>query len=32
VELPHGLFVEGPLTVQHGSGVMKFRKVAIRPL
>jgi hypothetical protein len=32
VELHNGLFVEGPITLQHGSGVMKFRKVAIRPL
>ena len=32
VELHNGLFVEGPFTLQHGSGVIKFRKVAIRPL
>jgi hypothetical protein len=32
VELHNGLFVEGPITLQHGSGVMKFRKVAIKPL
>ncbi len=32
VELNNGLFAEGPLTLQHGSGVIKFRKVAIRPL
>lgn len=32
VELHNGLFAEGPLTLQHGSGVIKFRKVAIRPL
>jgi len=32
VELHNGLFVEGPVTLQHGSGVMKFRKVAIKPL
>ena len=31
-ELHNGLFVEGPFTLQHGSGVMKFRKVAIKPL
>lgn len=32
VELNNGLFVEGPITLQHGAGVMKFRKVAIKPL
>ena len=32
VELHNGLFAEGPLTLQHGSGVIKFRKVAIKPL
>jgi 3-keto-disaccharide hydrolase len=32
VELHNGLFVEGPVTLQHGSGVIKFRKVAIKPL
>jgi hypothetical protein len=31
-ELHNGLFVEGPITLQHGAGVMKFRKVAIKPL
>jgi hypothetical protein len=31
-ELHNGLFAEGPLTVQHGDGVIKFRKVAIKPL
>lgn len=31
-ELHNGLFVEGPVTLQHGDGVIKFRKVAIRPL
>jgi hypothetical protein len=31
-ELHNGLFVEGHLTLQHGSGVIKFRKVAIKPL
>jgi hypothetical protein len=31
-ELHNGLFAEGPITLQHGSGVIKFRKVAIRPL
>jgi hypothetical protein len=30
---PHnGLFAEGRLTLQHGAGVIKFRKVAIKPL
>jgi hypothetical protein len=24
--------VEGPFTLQHGAGVIKFRKVAIKPL
>jgi hypothetical protein len=32
VELHNGLFAEGPLTLQHGSGVIKFRKVAIKPM
>ena len=32
VELHNGLFVEGPFTLQHGAGVIKFRKVAVRPL
>jgi 3-keto-disaccharide hydrolase len=31
-ELHNGLFVEGNLTLQHGDGVIKFRKVAIKPL
>jgi hypothetical protein len=31
-ELHNGLFVDGFLTLQHGEGVMKFRKVAIKPL
>ncbi|MGE0563396.1 MAG: DUF1080 domain-containing protein [Pseudolabrys sp.] len=31
-ELHNGLFVEGPFTLQHGEGVIKFRKVAIKPL
>ncbi|MBY0531758.1 MAG: DUF1080 domain-containing protein [Xanthobacteraceae bacterium] len=31
-ELHNGLFSEGPITLQHGSGVIKFRKVAIKPL
>jgi hypothetical protein len=32
VELHNGLFTEGPITLQHGSGTIKFRKVAIKPL
>jgi hypothetical protein len=32
VELHNGLFSEGPIALQHGSGVIKFRKVAIKPL
>jgi hypothetical protein len=31
-ELNNGLFAEGPITLQHGDGVIKFRKVAIKPL
>jgi len=31
-ELNNGLFTEGPITLQHGAGVIKFRKVAIKPL
>jgi len=31
-ELHNGLFAEGPLTLQHGDGVIKFRKVAVKPL
>jgi hypothetical protein len=31
-ELHNGLFAEGPFTLQHGEGVIKFRKVAVRPL
>jgi Domain of Unknown Function (DUF1080) len=31
-ELHNGLFAEGPITLQHGGGVIKFRKVAIKPL
>jgi hypothetical protein len=31
-ELHNGLFTEGPITLQHGAGVIKFRKVAIKPL
>jgi hypothetical protein len=31
-ELHNGLFSEGPITLQHGEGVIKFRKVAIKPM
>jgi hypothetical protein len=32
VSLRNGMWVEGPLTLQYGQGVMKFRKVAVKPL
>jgi hypothetical protein len=32
VKLRNGMFAEGPFTLQYGSGVIKFRKVAIKPL
>jgi hypothetical protein len=28
----NGLFAEGPFTLRHGAAVIKFRKVAIKPL
>ena len=31
-ELHNGLFIEGPIALQHGAGVIKFRKVEFRPL
>jgi hypothetical protein len=31
-DLHNGMFAEGPFALQHGSGVIKFRKVAIKPL
>jgi hypothetical protein len=31
-ELHNGMFQEGPIALQHGAGVIKFRKVAIKPL
>jgi hypothetical protein len=31
-ELRSGLFEAGPIALQHGSGTIRFRKVAIRPL
>jgi hypothetical protein len=32
VELHNGMLTEGPLALQHGAGVIKFRKVAVKPL
>jgi hypothetical protein len=32
VDTENGLWSEGPITLQHGAGVIKFRKVAIKPL
>ena len=32
VDLHNGMFEEGPFTLQYGSGVIKFRKVAVKPL
>jgi hypothetical protein len=31
-ELRNGLFAQGAITLQHGAGTIKFRKVAIKPL
>lgn len=31
-ELHNGMFQEGPIALQHGDGVIKFRRVAIKPL
>jgi hypothetical protein len=31
-DLHNGMFEEGPFTLQYGSGVIKFRKVAVKPL
>jgi hypothetical protein len=31
-EVHNGLFAEGPITLQHGAGQIKFRKVAIKAL
>ena len=31
-ELYNGMFQDGPIALQHGAGVIKFRKVAIKPL
>lgn len=32
VDLNNGMFEEGPFTLQYGGGVVKFRKVAVKPL
>jgi len=32
VDLHNGFFAEGPISLQYGSGQIKFRKVAIKPL
>lgn len=32
VDFENGFFTEGPITLQHGGGLMKFRKVAINPM
>jgi hypothetical protein len=32
VDYNNGLFTEGPFTLQYGAGVIKFRKVAVKPL
>jgi hypothetical protein len=31
-EMHNGMFEEGPFALQHGTGVIKFRNVAIKPL
>jgi hypothetical protein len=31
-DLHSGMFEQGPFTLQHGEGVIKFRKVAVKPL
>lgn len=32
VDLRNGLFEEGPFALQYGAGIVKFRKVAVKPL
>ena len=32
VDFKNGMWKEGPVTLQHGGGLLKFRKVAIKPL
>jgi hypothetical protein len=31
-EVRNGMFEEGHFTLQYGAGVIKFRKVAVKPL
>ncbi len=31
-KIHNGMWIEGPFTLQYGRGVMKFRKVAIKPM
>ena len=31
-KIHNGMWIEGPFTLQYGTGVMKFRKVAIKPM
>jgi hypothetical protein len=31
-ELRNEMFIEGPMALQHGTGTIKFRKVAIKPM
>jgi hypothetical protein len=32
VDLQHSQFARGPIALQYGQGVVKFRKVQIKPL
>ena len=32
VDISNGMFEEGQFTLQYGAGVIKFRKVEVRPL
>ena len=32
VDIRNGMFAEGHFTLQYGAGVIKFRKVAVKPL
>ena len=32
VDIRNGMFEEGHFTLQYGAGVIKFRKVAVKPL
>ncbi|MDB5690070.1 MAG: hypothetical protein JWL91_1946, partial [Sphingomonas bacterium] len=31
-DVHNGMFLNGPITLQYGAGIVKFRKVAIKPL